>query len=67
MRAPLPPSLRGRTICVIQIVTLVVAMLPSVSPATSALIAGLGLSALGYSFAVDTSWLWRQAVSQRTQ
>jgi len=67
MRAPLPSSLRGRAICVMQIVALVVAMLPAVTPQASSAIAASGLSALGYSFAVDTLWLWRQSTSRRTQ
>jgi phosphatidylglycerophosphate synthase len=67
MRAPLPSSLRGRAICVIQIVALVVAMLPSVYPQVSSVIAASGLSALGYSFAVDTFWLWRHSAPLRTR
>jgi phosphatidylglycerophosphate synthase len=67
MRAPLPSSLRGRAICVIQIIALVVAMLPSVPPQVSSVIAASGLSALVYSFAVDTLWLWRHSASQRTR
>jgi hypothetical protein len=50
-----------------QIVALVVAMLPAVTPQASSAIAASGLSALGYSFAVDTLWLWRQSTSRRTQ
>jgi phosphatidylglycerophosphate synthase len=67
MRAPLPPSRRGRAICLLQIVALIVAMLPAVPPAAGRLIAAAGLLALGYSFAVDTLWLWRQSPSLRTR
>jgi phosphatidylglycerophosphate synthase len=57
MRQPLPDSRRRQTICVIQVVALIVALEPFVAPAASALIAGAALLALVYSFAVDTRWL----------
>jgi len=66
MRRPLTPSLRGRVICVVQIVALVLAVVPVVTPPASAVVAGLGLAALGYSFLVDTWWLWRQRPSLDT-
>ena len=59
LRAPLPPSLRRKAICVVQIVSLIVVMGPIVQPPLSTLIAAAGLVTLGYSFLVDTVWLWR--------
>ena len=60
MRAPLASSLRGRMICVVQIVALIVAMAPTVMPPTSSVVAAVALLALSYSFLVDTHRLWRQ-------
>ena len=59
MTRPLTPTLRGRAICVLQIVVLLIVMLPSVRPPVSAPIAAAGVAVLVYSFAVDTLWLWR--------
>jgi phosphatidylglycerophosphate synthase len=59
LRAPLPPSLRRKTICVVQIVALIVVMGPIVRPPLSTVIAAAGLLTLGYSFLVDTMWLAR--------
>lgn len=59
----LPASRRRKTICVWQIVTLLIALLP-ITPrwlASSALL--LALALLVYSFAVDTLWLHRKARS----
>jgi phosphatidylglycerophosphate synthase len=63
MRGPLPSSRRARAICVIQIAALIVAILPFVPVPLSSGVAAAGLSALLYSFAVDTLWLWRHAAS----
>jgi phosphatidylglycerophosphate synthase len=61
LRRPLPPSVRGRAICVVQIVALLLALMPSIAPPASTTIAAVGLLALAYSFAVDTRRLWRHA------
>jgi phosphatidylglycerophosphate synthase len=61
LERPLPPSLRRKALCVIQIVTLIVSLAPIVVPPASALIAGAGLVLLVYSFAVDVAWLRRRA------
>ena len=61
LQAPLPASRRRQTICVIQIAALILAMLPAIDPPVSTLLAGSALVALGYSFLIDTMWLWRQA------
>jgi phosphatidylglycerophosphate synthase len=60
LRAPLPASRRRQTICVIQIASLTLAMLPAIAPPVSALLAGGALAALSYSFLIDTVWLWRR-------
>ena len=61
MERPLPSTMRGKAICVVQIVVLLVVVLPAVGPPISAAVAALGLLALSYSFLSDTVWLWRQA------
>ena len=61
MQAPLPPSLIRKTICVVQTVVLLIALLPQVTPPASALVAAAGLGVLSYSFLTDTIWLWRHA------
>jgi phosphatidylglycerophosphate synthase len=61
LRAPLPASRRRQAICVIQIVALTLAMLPSIEPPVSGLLAAVALVTLSYSFLVDTVWLWRRA------
>jgi phosphatidylglycerophosphate synthase len=59
MRGPLEPTERARAICAIQIASLLLSLLPSIVPPPSSIIAGVGLAALTYSFAVDTMRLWR--------
>jgi phosphatidylglycerophosphate synthase len=61
MRQPLPPSLRRKAVCVVQIVSLLVALLPSVAPPASTAVAATSLALLAWSFGVDTLWLWRAA------
>lgn len=60
LAAPLPESLRRKTVCVLQIVTLIMCLAPIIPPAWAQWIAGAGLAALLYSFAVDTVWLARR-------
>src|SRR5438876_363391 len=60
LQAPLPPSRRRQTICVVQIVALTLAVVPSVPPAVSAPLAAVAVAALLYSFLVDTLWLWQR-------
>jgi len=57
MRQPLPDSRRRRTICVVQLGGLIIALEPFVAPPASGLIAAVALAALLYSFAIDTAWL----------
>jgi phosphatidylglycerophosphate synthase len=61
LRAALPDSRRRQTICVIQIAVLTLAMVPAIEPPASALLAAAALATLGYSFLIDTVWLWRHA------
>jgi phosphatidylglycerophosphate synthase len=57
MERPLEPSRRRQTVCVIQIVALIVVMLPAVTPPLSTVIAAAALAVLAGSFLIDTSWL----------
>jgi len=60
LAAPLPPSRRRQTVCVVQTVTLLVCAAPWPGPPLSAWLAGAGLLLLCYSFTVDTLWLARR-------
>jgi phosphatidylglycerophosphate synthase len=67
MRRPLTPTRRARVICVVQIVTLIVAIAPIIPRPLSAPVAAAGLLALSYSFVVDTVRLWRSRHSTYTR
>lgn len=56
-RRPLPPSLRRKTVCVVQIVGLIVCLGPVILPPWSSAIAAATVAALVASFAVDVAWL----------
>ena len=60
LQHPLPASRRRQAICVVQIASLLLAMLPVVTPPFSILLAAVALGAPGYSFLIDILWLWRQ-------
>lgn len=60
LQRPLPASRRRQAVCVLQVLTLTLALAPVLPPAWSAPVAALGLALLGYSFAVDTLWLARR-------
>jgi phosphatidylglycerophosphate synthase len=66
LRRALPNSRRRQTICVIHIVSLVVCLLPPVTPPLSSFVALAGLLLLGSSFAIDVAWLARRPVPLRT-
>jgi phosphatidylglycerophosphate synthase len=53
----LPPSVRRQAVCVVQIVSLLGALVPAVVPPWSTALAGVGLAALVWSFAIDVHWL----------
>jgi phosphatidylglycerophosphate synthase len=61
LSAALPPSRRRQAVCVVQIVSLLVALAPVVAPPWSAAVALAGLAALVWSFGVDVHWLARRA------
>jgi phosphatidylglycerophosphate synthase len=61
LAAPLPPSRRRQAVCVVQIVSLLGALLPVVALPWSAVLAFAGLATLLWSFAVDVRWLARFA------
>jgi phosphatidylglycerophosphate synthase len=57
---PLPPSRRRQAICVVQIVSLILCLVPPVTPPASSAVALAGLLLLVWSFAVDVAWLARR-------
>lgn len=57
LRVPLPPSRRRQTICVVQIVSLLVCLAPFVPHSLAPLIAFLGVTLLVASFLIDVRWL----------
>lgn len=59
LSAPLPPSLRRKTVCVVQITALIVCLGPIIPRSVSAAIAAASLLALTASFALDVRWLAR--------
>jgi phosphatidylglycerophosphate synthase len=59
MRGSLPPSVRRQAVCVVQIVALIVALAPIVTPPLSTAISAVGLAILTWSFALDVAWLAR--------
>jgi phosphatidylglycerophosphate synthase len=60
MNRPLPESLRRKTVCVLQIVVLIVGLGPVIPPGAATALAAAGLVLLVHSFAVDTLWLIRR-------
>ena len=59
LAADLPPSVRRQAVCVVQIVALIVALAPIVTPPLSTAISAVGLAILTWSFYVDIAWLAR--------
>jgi len=57
LRRPLPYSRRRQTVCVVQIVSLLVCLAPFVPAPLSDGVALLGLISLAASFAIDVVWL----------
>ena len=56
---PLPPSLRRKTVCVVQIVCLIVCLAPIIGVGSSQPIAAASLALLCASFGADIGWLSR--------
>jgi phosphatidylglycerophosphate synthase len=59
LKAPLPPSTRRKTVCVVQILALTMLLVPQITADFAAVIAGGALIALAWSFAVDVVWILR--------
>lgn len=59
MRRPLPESFRRKTVCVWQVVTLMVAILPITSTAFATWTLATALALLFYSFSTDLRWLYQ--------
>ena len=52
----LPPSLRRKVVCVVQVGVLILLLLPFVNPPFSQLFAAVALASLLWSFTVDIAW-----------
>jgi phosphatidylglycerophosphate synthase len=63
LQRPVPSTNRGKTIAVLQMIALIVALAPGCSRPASAWVAAVGLLALVLSFALDVVWLLRQPVT----
>lgn len=59
LERPLPPSLRRKAVCVVQIVGLAIIVAPVVTPPLSVWLAAATLVILSWSFGVDVLWLSR--------
>ncbi|MGY6411218.1 MAG: CDP-alcohol phosphatidyltransferase family protein [Alkalilacustris sp.] len=67
LAAPLPHSLRRKTVCVVQVAVLAVILAPVVPQAVSAPAAATALGLLAWSFALDVLWLWRHRPGRRVR
>lgn len=67
LRGALPPSRRRKTVCVLQVLSLWLALAPFVPPPWSGGLAAAGLALLCYSFLVDIVWLSSQAGHSKTE
>ncbi|MDO6824616.1 CDP-alcohol phosphatidyltransferase family protein [Marinobacter sp. 1_MG-2023] len=63
---PLPDSFRRKTICVWQIVTLMVAILPPISSTFASLTLATALLLLAWSFTTDVYWLYQRRLHHET-
>ncbi len=63
LRGPVPSTYRGKTIAVLQMIALIVAIAPFSSPSVATSVAAIALLALMLSFSLDVVWLLRQPVS----
>lgn len=59
MNQPLPDSFRRKTVCVWQVVTLMIAILPVASTAFATWTLATALALLCYSFLIDLLWLYK--------
>ncbi|MBM9595385.1 CDP-alcohol phosphatidyltransferase family protein [Rhodobacteraceae bacterium MCCB 386] len=60
LRAPLPPRLRRKVICVVQLGALIALLAPPVQPPFAQLLASVAALLLVWSFSMDIAWLWRR-------
>lgn len=60
MNRPLPESFRRKTVCVWQVVTLMIALLPVASTSFASWTLATALILLSYSFLVDLYWLYQR-------
>ena len=60
LRAPLPPALWRKALCVVQIGTLILLLAPLVGPEYASVLAASALALLCLGFARDIRWLLRQ-------
>lgn len=60
LKAPLPDSFRRKTVCVWQIVTLLVAVLPPVNTLFASTTLATALALLVWSFFLDSRWLYQR-------
>lgn len=60
LQRPVPSTYRGKTIAVLQMIALIVALAPVCSRPASVWVAAMGLLALVLSFSLDVVWLLRQ-------
>lgn len=63
---PLPESFRRKTICVWQIVTLMVAVVPPIPPMFASLTLATALLLLAWSFMTDVYWLYQRRFHHET-
>ena len=56
---PLPESKRRKLVCVWQVASLLVCLLPVIAGALATMLLALALALLAWSFAVDVRWLYR--------
>lgn len=64
LRQELQPSTRRQTVCVVQVVALIICVMPTVNPPVSEATALFALCLLIYSFGRDIHWLMRSEKSQ---
>jgi phosphatidylglycerophosphate synthase len=60
LQGDLPPRFGRKTVCVIQIATLIGCLAPPVTPPLTLWLAGGATGLLAWSFAADILWLWRR-------
>lgn len=64
LNAPLPDSFRRKTVCVWQIITLLVAVLPPVNSLFASATLATALALLVWSFYLDVHWLYQRRLTQ---